>query len=84
MELIAARRPEALILLAHYCLLLNKVDNVWWLRGISRHLLKSIHATIGEEWEGWIAWPLQELVLTEFRGESREREYGLMIEENRL
>lgn len=36
------------------------------------------------KWESWISWPLQELVLTEFRGEGEERKYGLMREENRL
>jgi hypothetical protein len=95
MSLVNQRRPEALILLAHYCLLLSKIDNVWWLRGISRHLLRSVCRMIGKvedggegrggKWESWISWPLQELVLTEFRGEGiEEQKYGLMREENRL
>lgn len=37
------------------------------------------------KWESWISWPLQELVLTEFRGDGGEEvKYGLMREENRL
>ena len=61
------RQPEALIVLAHFCLLLNKVEDFWWIRGMSRHLLQKIHHTLGKEWETWISWPLQDLILCEFR-----------------
>ncbi|KAE9364670.1 hypothetical protein N431DRAFT_474255 [Stipitochalara longipes BDJ] len=102
MELVSQRRPEALVLLAHYCLLLSKFDNVWWLKGISRHLLRSICRMLGKvdsevegsgvegggagkgKWESWVAWPLQELVLNEFRGTGEEMKFGLMREENRV
>jgi hypothetical protein len=59
--------PEALILLAHYSLLLNKVDHLWYVQGMSRRLLQTIHGKIGKEWESWITWPLQALVVTEFQ-----------------
>ncbi|KAH7369988.1 hypothetical protein BKA65DRAFT_9914 [Rhexocercosporidium sp. MPI-PUGE-AT-0058] len=65
------RQPAALILLAHFCLLLNRAEDLWWLRGISRSLLQEIHRTIDAEWETWIAWPLQDLVLCEFKNESQ-------------
>ncbi|KAH8805272.1 hypothetical protein F5884DRAFT_443481 [Xylogone sp. PMI_703] len=61
------KQPEALVLLAHYCLLLNKVEDFWWIRGMSRHLLQEIHRALGTEWENWISWPLQDLVLCEFK-----------------
>ncbi|KAF2670624.1 hypothetical protein BT63DRAFT_243480 [Microthyrium microscopicum] len=60
-------RPEALIILAHYSLLLNKAEHVWFVQGMSRRLLQTIHSKIGKEWEGWITWLLQNLVLTEFK-----------------
>lgn len=66
-QMLNSRHPQALILLAHYCLLLNKIDNYWWMRGVSRHLLQTVHGTLGKKWESWIAWPLQDLVLSEFR-----------------
>jgi hypothetical protein len=59
--------PEALILLAHYSLILNKVDDVWFMHGMSGHLLRSIQQRLGKEWESWIAWPLQDLVMSEFK-----------------
>jgi hypothetical protein len=59
--------PEALILLAHYSIILNKVDDVWFMHGMSGHLLRSIQQRLGKEWESWIAWPLQDLVMSEFK-----------------
>jgi hypothetical protein len=63
-------QPEALIVLAHYSLLLNKAEHVWYMKGMSRRLLHSIHSKLGKEWESWIAWPLQNLVLTEFKDQN--------------
>ncbi|KAH8814870.1 hypothetical protein F5884DRAFT_693424 [Xylogone sp. PMI_703] len=71
-ELIHRRLPAALILLAHFCLLLNKIDNFWWNKGMSRHLLQTVHQTLGREWENWISWPLQALVLAEFENSAKE------------
>ncbi|PVH79100.1 hypothetical protein DL98DRAFT_516313 [Cadophora sp. DSE1049] len=64
------RQPAALVLLSHFCLLLNRVEDFWWIHGVSRRLLQEIHQTIGSEWEPWIAWPLQDLVLCEFQQQS--------------
>lgn len=67
LQMVNRRQPEALILLAHYCLLLNKVEDFWWIRGMSRRLLQKIHHMLGKQWESWLFWPLQDLVLCEFR-----------------
>lgn len=60
------RVPQALVILAHYSLLLNKLGDFWWMNGMSRHLLQTVHRTLGKKWESWISWPLQDLVLWEF------------------
>ncbi|KAE8440857.1 hypothetical protein EG329_006374 [Mollisiaceae sp. DMI_Dod_QoI] len=49
-------KPEALVVLAHYSLLLNHVDHVWFMYGMSGHLLRSIHSRLGREWQSWISW----------------------------
>lgn len=64
------RRPIALVLLAHFTLLLNKVEDFWWLDGISRSLLREINKMLGHEGKIWLAWPMQDLMLHEFRKES--------------
>lgn len=73
LSMVNERQPAALILLAHFCLLLNTVDDFWWIRGMSRGLLQEIHQMLGEEWESWIAWPLQDLVLCEFRRQNSSK-----------
>lgn len=57
-SMVANLRPEAFVVLAHYCLLLNRVDHVWFMHGMSGHLLQSIRIRIGKEWESWVAWLL--------------------------
>ncbi|KUJ12372.1 uncharacterized protein LY89DRAFT_536641, partial [Mollisia scopiformis] len=57
--MVSQQKPEALVVLAHYCLLLNKIDHFWFMAGMSRCLLQTVHRTLGAEWESWIAWPLQ-------------------------
>jgi hypothetical protein len=41
--------PKVLVLLAHYSLLLNYVDHIWFMQGMSRHLIRSIHCRIGKD-----------------------------------
>jgi len=43
------------------------------MQGMSRRLLQAIHGKIGKEWESWIAWPLQNLVLAEFTDQGEDR-----------
>ncbi|KAE9382150.1 hypothetical protein N431DRAFT_393968 [Stipitochalara longipes BDJ] len=57
-ELMQERRPEALVILAHYCVLLKKVDSCWWLAGVGNRMLAAIDEALGLEWRPWIEWPL--------------------------
>ncbi|KAI4181892.1 MAG: hypothetical protein L6R41_006344 [Letrouitia leprolyta] len=56
-QLLQARRPEALVILAHYCVVLHHLDNYWWLTGWSAQLLENIHHELTEPWREWIQWP---------------------------
>jgi len=55
-ELIYERDERALVILAHYCVLLKKVDHVWYLKGLGKGLLESIWEVLGEEWRPWVRW----------------------------
>ncbi|KAH7397820.1 hypothetical protein BKA64DRAFT_753543, partial [Cadophora sp. MPI-SDFR-AT-0126] len=55
-ELIYERDPTALVLLAHYCVLLKKVDHVWYLKGLGTGMLENIWCVLGEEWRPWVRW----------------------------
>jgi hypothetical protein len=58
-EIMQERRPEALVILAHYCVLLKKVDSCWWLAGVGNRMLAAIDQALGQDWRPWIEWPLE-------------------------
>lgn len=55
-ELIYERDERALVLLAHYCVLLKKVDHIWYLKGLGEGMLREILEVLGTEWWEWVEW----------------------------
>lgn len=55
--LLRDRQPEAMVILAYYSALLQRVDDQWFMRGWARYLVTQIDAAVGEEWQAWLAWP---------------------------
>jgi hypothetical protein len=55
-ELLSKHDAIALIILAHYCVLLDQLDS-WWVDGWARHTLESIESLVGPEWKPWLRWP---------------------------
>lgn len=47
----------ALVILAHFCVLLSKLD-AWWMTEFPGALLRTIKGYLPESWEHWIEWPL--------------------------
>ncbi|KAI5776327.1 hypothetical protein EDC01DRAFT_636819 [Geopyxis carbonaria] len=56
-DLLLKRRPEALIILAHYAVLLHARRDVWVVGEAGRMLIESITAHLGTYWKHWLAWP---------------------------
>ncbi|KAI4191784.1 MAG: hypothetical protein LQ346_004605 [Caloplaca aetnensis] len=56
-QLQQARAPEALIILAHYCVVLHHLDNYWWMKGWAAHLMDNIYSELTGTWREWIEWP---------------------------
>lgn len=52
-----AHHPAALVLLAHYCVLLQTVDHRWYLNDMARQLLEDIERHIHPGYRDWLAWP---------------------------
>lgn len=57
LDLLRDQKPQALIILAHYAVLLHWADNEWFMRGMARYLLDTIKSSVGEEWQGALQWP---------------------------
>ncbi|KJX94527.1 hypothetical protein TI39_contig4181g00002 [Zymoseptoria brevis] len=50
-SLVKRRVPQALILLAHYCVLLDVLDDKWWFRGWARRLLQDVQDSLNERFQ---------------------------------
>jgi len=60
LELLRAREPAALVLLAHYCILLEPLEKAWYMSGFRKRLLERIYGQLDEEWRQWLEWPFAE------------------------
>ncbi|OGE55049.1 hypothetical protein PENARI_c005G08522 [Penicillium arizonense] len=56
-EDLEAYKPAALILLAHWCVLLHLIDHCWFINGASRQLLEDIESKIHPGFQEWLVWP---------------------------
>lgn len=56
-QLLNARAPEALVILAHYCVVLHHLDDYWWMTGWAAHVMGNIYSELNESWREWIQWP---------------------------
>lgn len=57
MEALIARRPEALVILAHYAVLLHGIRDSWLFCDSGSFLIQAINSYLGPEWEEWMAFP---------------------------
>ena len=59
------REGLALVLLAHYAVLLHRARDVWWCKGWGRALVEAIEEALPPEggWEELLAWPRKEVGL---------------------
>ena len=52
-------RPGALILLAHYCVLVKRAQGSWFLQARADQLMGTIQANLDARLSAWVQWPLQ-------------------------
>lgn len=71
LSLLQKYHPGALVLLAHYCILLKKIEGHWYFEGRATRLLGMILRHLGRGWWRFIRWPLEEI-----GGDEAEREDG--------
>lgn len=61
LELAQARRPRALIILAHYATFLKLLQDIWWLEGVGDRSIRDICHVLGPEWHKFLSIPLSAL-----------------------
>ncbi|KAK3069680.1 hypothetical protein LTR53_011797 [Teratosphaeriaceae sp. CCFEE 6253] len=62
-QLIRRRIPQALVILAYYCVLLDVLDTRWWIHGWASRVLRDVIGSLPEQWQSWIQWPVQSVLL---------------------
>ncbi|KIH91171.1 hypothetical protein SPBR_01606 [Sporothrix brasiliensis 5110] len=61
LDLIMRRRPLALVVFAHFVVLLRVLSSCWWMQGWTTHLMQEIWGLLDEDHRLWICWPIEEL-----------------------
>ncbi|GAW17782.1 hypothetical protein ANO14919_072490 [Xylariales sp. No.14919] len=57
-KLLEERRPEALVIIAYYALLIHDTKDYYWLSGdAGAFIIRSITKFLGNYWAEWLAWP---------------------------
>ncbi|KAH8815382.1 hypothetical protein F5884DRAFT_851857 [Xylogone sp. PMI_703] len=57
-ELVSQRIPEALLVLAHYCLLMKKIEDFWYMKGCAARILHQCQRDLSPEWWSLLDWPV--------------------------
>jgi hypothetical protein len=67
-ECLRQRRPETLVVLAHFAVMLHYTSKYWFIGGLGARLVQLITRHLGSYWEDWLAWPNR--MICEDRGHS--------------
>jgi hypothetical protein len=62
-SLVKRRIPQALIILAHYCVMLDILDDKWWISGWARRVLQDVLSSMNERFQQWIQWPVDVVMM---------------------
>lgn len=62
--LLVAKRPEALVLLGYYALLLHYGRHLWQIGDAGAFILGAIDDYLGPGWAHWLEWPREEVAKT--------------------
>ena len=72
---LALRRPEAVVILAHYAALLHQQRSSWVFGDSGRSIIQTIDAYLGPPWTDWLDWPKRVLDETSPTPESTSMEH---------
>ncbi|KAF1995601.1 hypothetical protein P154DRAFT_340136 [Amniculicola lignicola CBS 123094] len=62
MELLSERQPGALIIFAHYAVLLQRCEPQWFLSGCAEQIVHIADSFVPSEWKDWLDWPREQIM----------------------
>ena len=77
--LLKRRVPQALVILAYYCVLLDVLDTRWWIHGWATRVLRDVMGSLPEEWHSWIQWPIQSVLMKAQAQPGPTEQLGLLL-----
>jgi hypothetical protein len=57
LQLLEGRESLALVIVAYYCVVLDRFSQLWWVRGWSKGLLGAIYQDIQPVYRNALEWP---------------------------
>lgn len=57
LSLLRHREPMAIVILAHYAVILHSLDHRWWAQSRGSQLVSDLVPLVGEEWSRFMVWP---------------------------
>jgi hypothetical protein len=70
LDCLRRHEPMALVIVAHYCILLDRLKEHWWIEGWSTKVMGAIWRDLDENWRPSIQWAMDEIGGRVFCGES--------------
>ena len=61
LHLLRQRKPEALVIFSYFCVITHELEWMWWMRGLSVHLMRGIYYFLSEEHRCWLQWPMEQV-----------------------
>jgi hypothetical protein len=61
LQLLRQRKPEALVIFSYFCVITHELEWMWWMQGLSIHLIRGIYYFLDEEYRCWLQWPMEQL-----------------------
>jgi len=59
LDLLTQKKPRAVILLAHFCVLVKRASHYWFCTGAAEEIMMEIQRNLDTKYLPWIEWPLQ-------------------------
>ena len=61
LKLLTERRPEAMVLLGYYAVVLHHRRRSWVIGDAGRLLITSLSSNLGQHWSSLLEWPKQQI-----------------------
>jgi len=61
LQLLEEPTQEAVAIFAHFCVLLKRLENQWWLQNWADHLMSRAYDILDDHHKLWIHWPMEQI-----------------------